>query len=63
MNSSHLDKLMGLCFEDLEHMSIRDQREVFKKRACEINRAKHAQYKRRIRGKGAEIFATRVEES
>jgi hypothetical protein len=34
----HLDKMMGLAFEDLNHLSMRDQRIEFKKRASEIQK-------------------------
>jgi len=32
-NSEHLDKQLALSFEDIDHLSIRDQRIEFKKRA------------------------------
>lgn len=36
--SEHVDKQMGLSFEDLEGLSIRQQREIVKKRAVELNK-------------------------
>lgn len=46
-NSEHLDKMMGLAFEDLDHLSIREQRVEFKKRATEINRLSDLKFKLR----------------
>ena len=35
--SDHLDALMGVGFEDLEGLSVRQQRDIIKKRAVEMN--------------------------
>lgn len=60
-HSNHLDRMMGLAFEDLEHLSVRDQRQEFKRRAIEIKKAQTQNLKRRIRGQGADIFKARLE--
>lgn len=49
-NSEHIDKMMGLAFEDLDHLSVRDQRIEFKKRATEINKLNDLKFKNRLRG-------------
>jgi hypothetical protein len=30
IHHDHLDRMMGMAFEDLEHLSVRDQRAQFK---------------------------------
>ena len=51
--SEHVDKQMGLSFEDLEGLSIRQQREIVKKRAVELNKKKNMKFKHHNRGQGA----------
>lgn len=43
--SHHLDALMGVSFEDMEGLSVRQQREMIKRRAFEMNRLKTMKYK------------------
>lgn len=38
LQSDHIDKKMGMSFEDIESLSMRDQREIIKKRFREINK-------------------------
>jgi len=52
IHSSHLDSIMGLAFDDLEGLSVRHQREIFKKRVVELNRMERMKYKYRNRGQG-----------
>jgi hypothetical protein len=58
-NSEHLDKMMGLAFEDLDHLSMRDQRIEFKKRATEMRRLNDLKFKHRQRGQGARMQEAR----
>ena len=58
--SSHLDEQMGLSFDDLEGLSIRQQREIVKRRAIEINKIKQMKFKNHIRGQGAQMLADRL---
>lgn len=51
----HLDKMLGMAFEDLEHLSVRHQRIEFKKRASEIQKYQSQKYRNHKRGKGALI--------
>lgn len=48
--SCHLDALMGISFEDMEGLSVRQQREMIKRRAYEMNRLKTMKYKFASRG-------------
>lgn len=41
---------MGISFDDLEGLSIRQQREIIKKRAVEINKQKNMKFKHHNRG-------------
>ena len=50
MFSSHLDKKMGMSFDDLEGVSIRKQREIITNRAKEINRINNLKYHINYRG-------------
>ena len=50
--SHHLDALMGVSFEDMDGLSVRQQREMIKRRAYEMNRLKTMKYK--FAGRGAD---------
>ena len=41
---------MGICFDDLEGLSVRKQREIITNRAKEINRLNNLKYKVNYRG-------------
>ena len=51
--SSHVDQKMGISFDDLEGLSVRQKRDIIKKRAVEMNRLKALKYKYHTRGQGA----------
>ena len=44
---------MGISFDDLEGLSVRQKRDIIKKRAVEMNRLKALKYKYHTRGQGA----------
>jgi len=44
---------MGLCFDDLEGLSLRQQREIIKKRVVEMGKLERMRYKYHNRGQGA----------
>ena len=48
--SSHLDTKMGLGFEDLEHLSIREQREMVTNRAKQMRNKLRLKHKYENRG-------------
>jgi uncharacterized protein YneF (UPF0154 family) len=45
VNEEQLNKMMGINFEDLENLSIRQQRDIIKKRATEMNKIKSMKFK------------------
>jgi len=51
---------MGISFDDLEGLSIRQQREIIKKRAVEINKQKNMKFKHHNRGQGAIMLQERL---
>ena len=58
--SNHLDALMGVGFEDLEGLSVREKREIIKKRATDMNNIKTMKFKYHNRGQGAVMLAERL---
>ena len=44
-HSTHLDALMGVSFDDMEGLSVRQQRDVIKRRAYEMHRLKQMKFK------------------
>lgn len=53
--SCHLDALMGVSFDDMEGLSVRQQRDMIKRRAFEMNRLKTMKFK--YGGQGIEKVA------
>lgn len=45
--SQHTDKKYGVSFEDIKGLSIRQQREIFKRRAREVNEMNKLKYQMR----------------
>ena len=53
--SSHLDRKMGMCFDDLEGVSVRQQREIITNRAKEINKLNNLEYQLNYKGNASII--------
>ena len=58
--SNHVDQQMGLSFDDLEGLSVRQQREIVKRRAVEMNKIKNLKFKNHVRGQGASMLNDRL---
>jgi hypothetical protein len=51
---------MGISFDDLEGLSVRQQREIVKRRAVELNKFKNLKFKNHVRGQGTSMLNERL---
>ena len=51
---------MGVSFDDLEGLSVRQQRQIIKKRAAELNKVKQIKFKYHNRGQGMIMLQERL---
>lgn len=59
-HSGHLDEQMGISFDDLEGLSVRQQRQIIKKRATELSKIQKIKYKYHNRGQGLLMLQERL---
>jgi len=58
--AEHVDNQMGVSFDDLEGLSVRQQRQIIKKRAAELNKVKQIKFKYHNRGQGMIMLQERL---
>jgi len=54
---------MGVAFDDLEGLSVRQQRQIIKNRAVEMHRSNGERYKKRQLGRGTQLLDERLARS
>jgi hypothetical protein len=59
-HSVHIDAKMGVSFDDIEKLSIRQQREIIKTRAAKMHKLEGMKYKNRTLGWGTKMLDNRL---